>query len=59
MSDLQKAEELELLRKILAVIESSNAQMKRWFERLHRGDPRICKPEYANPRYYEKFGYEE
>lgn len=53
------SEELGISRKLLAVIETDTAQMKRWFERLHRGDPRLCKPEYANPRYFEKFGEAE
>lgn len=51
--------ETQILRELLTVLEDDIAQMKRWFERLHRGDPRICKPEYANPRYFEKFGDDE
>ena len=49
----------KILQDILRIHQADIAQMKRFFERMHRGDPRICKPEYANPRYFEKFGEDE
>ena len=51
--------EFEILQKILAVLNADIDSMKRLFERVHRGDPRVCRPEYANPKYHEKFGYDE
>ena len=56
---MTKEEELATLRQLLTVITADTAQMQRFFERMQRGDPRICKPEYSNPRYHEKFGYAE
>jgi len=52
-------DDLELRRQLLAVIETQRDQLKRFFQRFDRGDLRICKPEYANPRYFEKFGEDE
>lgn len=51
--------QIDLMRQLNAVIGKGNDEMRRFFQRVDRGDPRVCKEEYANPRYFEKFGYEE
>jgi hypothetical protein len=51
--------ELQLMRQMLAVVQADRDEMKRFIQRVDRGDPRVCKPEYSNPKYFEKFGYDE
>lgn len=48
-------EEIELLRALLECIKEDCTEMQTFINRVQRGDPRVCKPEYSNPRYFEKF----
>jgi hypothetical protein len=51
--------EISLMKKAIALLEDANAKLKRFVQRVDRGDPRVCKPEFANPKYFEKFGDSE
>ena len=44
---------------IIKSLEEANAKLRRFIQRVDRGDPRICKPGYENSKYFEKFGYGE
>lgn len=49
-------QQLDLMRRLVAEINAGNAELRRFIQRVERGDPRVCKPEYANPNYFAKFG---
>ena len=59
MKDDDKLAAITEAREALAAMDSINAQTRRFIQRVDRGDPRVCNPGYENPRYFEKFGYDE
>ena len=59
---MTKDEQWEIIRQgweYVKVANETNARTRRFIQRVDRGDPRVCNPGYENPRYFEKFGYDE
>jgi hypothetical protein len=50
---------LNEVREGIKQLDAATQRLRRFIQRVDRGDPRLCNPGFENPRYFEKFGDSE